>query len=292
MESNPFTEEGGNPFSQGNAADAAMGGQPNPSAVPETTKPRQMPGGDQGGMGGAGMGGPTDPSAVDGGLGQTTDSNVPQDGGKVAHAVVVTDILRTNPGIGTRKASLLADEVVKRVTATTPMGNPSSPMGNLNDPRNPASPLHPNHPMNSQYVAPRGPGGRNLEANPNSQYPFIEDAANRAARWMTHKVKQKVNDFRQRQDDASDADPDQSGEGTPPVPAVAPPAQGPWGTPAPSPAPGSVQTPEPTGWKPRPLPTPGAVPAQQPSTPGGRHARPSRPGRHRASLVYPQKAEG
>lgn len=288
---NPFTPGGGNPFTPdrggANGGGPMAGGEASPSAVsggntsmPESTKPRQMPGGDSGGMdmGMGGMG--ADP------MGGGGDTNVPQQSAPPMDKAAVlrritADILVTNPALSTRQAGLLAEEVLARYpkVAAAPRQQ-QFPI----DPDHPLA--DPNHPywqyLNQQRTAP---GGRGLQAHPQSNYPYIEDAMNKATEWGVNKVREKFQQRKQRNTGDAPPTPEQ-GSQPPPVPAVAPPA-GPWVPPV-APAGAPAATPAPNGFRPAPLPTPAApAPAPAPSRAQQLRNRVMGPkGRHAASVVY------
>ncbi len=306
MESTP-TPEGGAVAEPPPGADGRMdpmaGGQPSPSAVPETTKPRQMPSGGGGGMGMDPMGGDTNVPQDGSGSQETSPPSQSNPMAQAARRVMVADILATNPSLGVRQARLLADEALKVMAAAPPVQAPQHQFGNLNDPNNPYSPLHPNHPMNQSYQQRMGPGGRPLQGNPGSQYPYIEDAMNRAVQWGAGQIKQRMQQRKEQQKPAqAPAAPADQRTPTPEgmhVPAVEPSSQGGW---VPSVAPSGQQsqtpTPPPLGWKPKPMSAPAQQPAPQPAQQRGpRHAQPGliqqmrqrlAPPRQ-ASLVYPSK---
>lgn len=184
---NPFSP-GGNPMSSGEPGMSPVGdgNTPMPAmppALPQTTKPRQMPGGAPPSMpGGApGMGG------GDMAMGGTGDSNVPQQPqaspSKAMAKVrqVRRDIVASNPDVLPADAHRLAMQVVALQFVAAPDVMQQQRLsggyfGDLNDPRNPYSPHNPNHPLNQDYQQ-GGSGGYRGYSNPaSSRNPWAEQA--------------------------------------------------------------------------------------------------------------------
>lgn len=185
---NPFSPAG-NPMSSGESGMSPAGDgntpmPPMPAAKPETTKPRQMPGGatplPNAPMGGGGGATPLGNAPMTGG-----DTNVPQPNVQTMEAhtpskamakvrEVRRDIVASNPAMPVTDAHHLAMQVVafqfmaKAPDSIADNGSQSLTtriepaqqgrkdfsggyFGDLNNPRNPYSPMHPNHPMHTDY---------------------------------------------------------------------------------------------------------------------------------------------
>lgn len=198
MPDNPFSPEG-NPFSMGDGG--PTGGGPTsvpgggvttgPAPVPETTKPRQMPGGASptgmpvpmgAPMGGGAPGGSgpapmpfTDPAVS--GQGQNMQTNTPQptpptQAQAFRRAVAMRDeILVHNPHLRPEQAFFLAKQAL-RVMAYDPK--------NFNDAKNPNSPNHPTYWQRRNQQNNWNPVGPTL--GPNSGYSDNDPTWARKAR--------------------------------------------------------------------------------------------------------------
>lgn len=195
-----------------------------PAALPETSKPRQMP------SGGAPAGG------MDMGMGGTADANVPQQPQSSPSQTMAKvreirrEIVASNPQMLPQAAHRLAMQVVAlQHLAVIPSGplpaagagqssgggsqsrvQPAIPgrhdyssgfFGDLNDPRNTYSPLHPNHPLYRDYAAGMGqqparpgrPGDNHWaeQARRNGyagEYPTLRGGVEQAVGWGLNKL--------------------------------------------------------------------------------------------------------
>ena len=185
---NPFSP-GGNPMSSGESgmAPAGDGNSPMPAmppALPQSTKPRQMPGGAPPSMPGGAPGSMQPPAP--GGTGG--DTNVPQSSPPAEQSKAMAkvrqvrrDIVANNPDVLPQDAHHLAMQVVALQFIAAPdvmqqQRQSGGYFGDLNDPRNPYSPHHPNHPLNQDYQQ-GGSGGYRGYSNPaSSRNPWAEHA--------------------------------------------------------------------------------------------------------------------